>query len=95
MNIQRNVIEHHAQGFHTLEPGNLNTMTINEMTDLLTLAYLLECRQDEYPSLVSVEDRRTIIWAKMPGFDWFAESVDNDQWRIWVRRESGEARATA
>jgi Domain of unknown function (DUF1858) len=27
------------------------------------------------------------IWAKMPGLEWFAESVSADEWQIWVRRQ--------
>ncbi len=27
------------------------------------------------------------IWAKMPGLEWFAESVGDDEWQIWVRRQ--------
>jgi Domain of unknown function (DUF1858)/Uncharacterized conserved protein (DUF2249) len=27
------------------------------------------------------------IWAKMPGLEWFAESVSDDEWQIWVRRQ--------
>ncbi len=26
------------------------------------------------------------VWAKMPGLEWFAEPVADDEWRIWVRR---------
>ncbi len=26
------------------------------------------------------------IWAKMPGLEWFAEAVTDDEWHIWVRR---------
>ncbi len=98
MNIHLNSAERiGTQGFHILNPQDLNAMTINEMTDLLTLTYLLECRpsQDESLSLVSFEDRHTSIWAKMPGFDWFAESVGDDGWCIWIRREPGETHATA
>jgi hypothetical protein len=96
VNIQRNLVGHqYAQGFHTLHSQDLNAMTISEMTDLLTLTYLLECRQDEYPSLVSFDGQRVIVWAKMPDFEWFAESVSDDEWHIWVRTGSGEIHATA
>jgi hypothetical protein len=27
------------------------------------------------------------IWSKMPGLEWFAESVSADEWQIWVRRQ--------
>jgi Uncharacterized conserved protein (DUF2249) len=27
------------------------------------------------------------IWAKMPDLEWFAESVSDDEWQIWVRRQ--------
>ena len=25
------------------------------------------------------------VWAKMPGLEWFAEAVSDDEWHIWVR----------
>jgi Domain of unknown function (DUF1858) len=27
------------------------------------------------------------IWAKMPGLKWFAQSISDDEWQIWVRRQ--------
>jgi hypothetical protein len=86
-----------ARGFHILNSQNPHAMSIDDMTDLLTLAYLLECHQihDQYPSLVSINDRRTIIWAQMPGFDWFAESIGDAGWRIWNRPEIGASHARA
>ena len=86
-----------ARGFHILNPQDLHAMTINEMTDMLTLAYLLECDpiHDQYPSLVSVGPQQTVVWAQMPGFDWFAESIGDHAWRIWVRPEIGASYAPA
>jgi hypothetical protein len=86
-----------TRGFRIFNPQDLHAMSIGEMTDMLTLAYLLECNpiHDQYPSLVSVEHQQTVVWAQMPGFDWFAESVGNRGWRIWIRNESGESYASA
>jgi hypothetical protein len=86
-----------ARGFHIFNPQDLHAMSINEMTDMLTLAYLLECHQihDQYPSLVSFNGQCTIIWANMPGFDWFAESIGDAGWRIWIRNEIGGPDARA
>jgi hypothetical protein len=86
-----------ARDLHIFNPQDLHAMSIGEMTDMLTLAYLLECHQihDQYPSLVSINDPHTIVWARLPGFDWFAESVGDRSWRIWIRNEVGEPDASA
>jgi hypothetical protein len=85
-----------ARGFHILIPQDPHAMTLNDMTDMLTLAYLLECNpiHDQYPSLVSVEPQQTVVWAQMPGFAWFAESIGDAGWRIWVRPEIGASHAS-
>jgi hypothetical protein len=86
-----------ARGFHIFNPQDLYAMSVDDMTDMLMLAYLLECHRvhDQYPSLVSFNGQCTIIWANMPGFDWFAESIGDAGWRIWVRPEIGASHASA
>jgi hypothetical protein len=93
---QRSAEPNGARGFRIFNPQNLHAMSIGEMADMLTLAYLLEYNpiHDQYPSLVSINDPRTIVWARLPGFDWCAESVGNRGWRIWIRNETGEPDAS-